>query len=281
MDAKGHEAAVTVGEWSEWMPYRHEFDKEKDFTHDAEALVDSLRFDGHDTPEAFGEKIERLHAYNSVLSERQFRTRVVEEWDIPSIELREKKGGKGDEFEPIPPLLRGGSKEVRAIDQQLITLAPYLGRKNTEGLAWELQRRMHALGQIRSSIAWPAEGLTSLQDGKLFDWLKEQIAELARAREEPKTAIIDWNSRIDQYNERLIRKAAVEEETILESEKELCRGNAINAQMYLAMKNFLIREFTVTGVCRFDSFIRIVPTEWHRSLSTVHRFCIEKGWIAD
>jgi transcriptional adapter 2-alpha len=280
MQERDHKHPVMVGEWSEWMPWRHEFDKEKDFMHDAEILVDTLSLDERETAESFAEKMERLHAYNSVLAERQFRTQVVEDWKIPLLELKEKKGPKGDEFEAPLPMLGGPSKEARAVDEQLTPLGPYLGPTKTKELARELHDRMKTIGHIRSCFAWQAEGIRTIEEGKLRDSLREHIAELSKSREDSKL-ILSWNDKIDRYNEQLAQRAALGEHALLDPEKELCRKTGTDAQMYLAMKDFLIREFTAVGACRLGVIKTVIPANLHGTLTDVHRFCMDNGWIVE
>jgi hypothetical protein len=105
-----------------------------------EQIVDGLVFeDDKETPEMLDQKISSLLCFNAQLQERKMRTRVVEEWQL--------QFGKSREWQAA---LGGTTPDEREIGTKLLTLALYIGRQKTEGLA----RRLHDISKNLEGIEW-------------------------------------------------------------------------------------------------------------------------------
>ncbi|OHT16910.1 Myb-like DNA-binding domain containing protein [Tritrichomonas foetus] len=272
---KGKREPTTPAEYSDFMPYRHEFDKDKDFENDGEILVADIHFNCRDEQSQFLEKVEQLKNYNRILTERRFRTAVIEEWDIHHIEITGKNKNNMTEEDFDAQVLKGITREDKAVDKKLISLAPYLGKEKTVNLADLLHNRQKKVSLIENRQMWQVLGVKSLHEGQLFNALNAKIKDDKIIPSE----IDDWNDRIHKYNIKHGKSTSTEDENLLEKEKELISKENLSSHIYLVYKNLLIREFTIWGKLP-RSKLRMMPKEHQRHLEAVYDLCVELGWIA-
>ena len=277
---KNKKEATTPAEYSEFMPYRHEFDKDKDFVHDGELLVAQISFnEAQETYESFNEKILQLKCYNKLLAERRFRTAVIEEFNIHYREYTGKNKIKSDEdFAAI--VLNGITKEDKIMDLKLLTLAPYFGKEKILKLAENLHKRQNKIAAISNRYEWQTYGIYSQKEGSLFNKLKEMTKKDHKGALKIKSKNIEnWNQEIHNFNATNSLEFKGGKEILLPGERELCEKHKIDLQLYLVFKNFIIREYTI-----YRSFpksrIQTLPIKYHDQLEVIYDLCAKFGWIA-
>lgn len=271
---KKHAQAETYAEECEWMPYRHEFDKDRDFEAEAEKLVSNIQF-GQETKESFDEKVQQLLSYNEILYERQFRTRVIEQWGLQDRKLPNRKGVKQAETDDIS-ILGGVTRDEKALDARIVMLAPYLGREKMTAFAEALHKALKSMDMIRKRRQWQANGVTTISEGQLWSWLTSRIV----GGRVPSTEVDAWNSAIRKYKEQYGSNVAVEHSGITQEEQNLYRSFQIDSHMYMAIKDLLIREYTIHRSLTKEQAVKMVP-ECQKAISAFYDFFVRSGWIGE
>jgi hypothetical protein len=265
------------------MPFRHEFDKDRDWMAKAEDIVADIAFDHSETDASFGDKIERLLAYNTVLAERAFRTHVVEEWDVPNIEVP-RNAAKN--YDPLQSLLRALTTEEKLEEERLISLGSYFGQKKTKKLADALRSRRKNVGHVLKRYDWRENCIRDATEGMFYTWARDILQELQRLRREDskqheiEEKINAWKTRIQSHAHDTTRMALKKNDTLMPKEREICSKLAIDTHMYTALKDLLIREFAIRGALAVDDLPPLVPKEYLQNITEVYRLCVECGWVA-
>jgi transcriptional adapter 2-alpha len=248
------------------MPYRHEF--EIDFNNDAENLVAHITFSDDDTEDTMLGKIEALMSYNAQLTERRFRTKIVEDFSLQYQEVRAVKGEK-DELR----VLGGGTPAERRIDARLIPLAPYMGAERIGELATEVHRGIRVVELIKDRRVWEQQGIQTHQEGHLFS----DMMALVRDGRVPASEYDRWNDTIERSN-RVIDHPSQKTALLIGAERELCQRERIDAHLYQAVKDVIIREYAFRGrLSRMDA-VAICPSHG-RTLGATYDLMLAHGWI--
>lgn len=241
MREKNKKERTTPAEHSGWMPYRREF--EADWNNDAEELVANIEFDANETQSSFEDKIKNLQLYNIQLRERHANTKIIEDWDVHHLELR--NGGRTAENDLEACLLNSSTKEQRLLDSKLLPLAPYRSKEELKELAEDLHTIDHCTEQIERRFRWQMNGITSAAEGALFD-------ELSNIFTDPKRVTTDaeiYNRTVEAYTKKYKKDAAPNRDSLSPAELDLCTREKIPPQEYSAIKDLLVRE---SGIRRFD-----------------------------
>lgn len=294
---KNKNFATIPAEYSEFMPNRHEFDKDKDFISDAEILVADVEFDETDTPESFQSKIYKLSQYNNILTERIFRTKVIEEYGIHQIELIPKKDSNGKvpslnhildpkykqqlsqyEFVDLPSqVLKGVTVTEKQVDEKLISLASYCDKEKLTKLADLLHNRERKGALIKSRQQWQLSGIKSVDEGQLFTTLSSKI------KNGKITHVDEWNEAIKKYDQQHHKKlVALNEDFFTSSENELIEKEQIPPQKYCMYKDLIIREYSIHNCLpksRLASMSNIISENDLDQLEKVYDLCAASGFI--
>ncbi|OHT10426.1 Myb-like DNA-binding domain containing protein [Tritrichomonas foetus] len=250
---------TTPAEISGYMPRRHEFEDE--FNDDAERLLDLMTFDADDTENSIDEKCKLLELYNSQIRERKIRTKVVEEWKIQYKKFK---------------TLGGSTSKEREIDQKIITLAQFIGKKKAETLADSLHRLSRNEGIIEMRQQWQRNGVQTLHEGFLFNKLEAMVKD----NKVQDSEISKWNKAIAEYNQEHGSVSTEDEKLLNEHEAELCKTEEIQPPIYSALKDLFIRECAVRDGLTKEEALRMTP-EMTKQAETVYDFLISVGWISE
>jgi hypothetical protein len=120
-------------------------------------------------------QIERLLAYNTVLAKRTFRTHVVEEWEVPNIEVP-RSAVKS--YHPPQSLLRGLTLDEKLEGERFISLGSYFGQKKTKKLADALRSRRKNVGHVLKRYAWRESCVRDATEGMFYTWARDVLQEL-------------------------------------------------------------------------------------------------------
>lgn len=226
---------ATTGEFSGYMPYRHEFETE--FMNDAENLVKDLHIVDDEKEEAFYSKMNYLQSYNFIVAQRKEKCKIIEDWEINKIEIKNETKNKQ---KILPSKYKSvveaeNITELKEINQRLLTLAPYLGLEKTFEFIKAIDQNMKENHQINEYKEWQSYQIESLNEGYMFKKLQEYAE---------KTEIDGWNREIQEYLKKPIN-GMYKNKFLSQDENIFCSTNKINPNFYLAVKDFLIREFSI------------------------------------
>lgn len=240
---KNKKRKTTLAEFCGYMPYRHEF--EEYYHKDAEKLICNLQFDQKkETQETFIMKIQNLICYNSQVAERQLRTKTIEQFDIAHIELTSET----EKDLAIMPL-HGFYEEDKCVDRTILPLGQYIGAPDTIKFAELIHKRAHLERKIMMREFCISQGIDDIQDLSLFQRLKKNVK---------KGKIINikgWNEEISKLGESV--STNYDFKLLSKTEKEFCIDNKIDAQLFMAIKSLILREFEVRGRLRKDDLIKM------------------------
>jgi len=254
---KGKKERTTPGEISGFMPYRCEF--EYDFCEDAESIIAGLCFDDiytindEEISLPFEKKMDLLLSYHNIVKERDTKTTFIKEWDMQS--------GNFDGF--------GYNSEKNSI---LLGIIPYLSRDETNRLLEIIDINNSLQSVIDQCIFWNDLGISDEQDGFLVDRIDHLLKENGELDEKD---INEWNKLIDK---RLSLPQQTLIGSILSSEESLlCAENSMDIHYYMAIKDMIIREFTVRGSLSPTISADIDPKNT-KFISKVIELYKAKGW---
>lgn len=263
---------TTPAEYSDFMPHRHEFDTDKDYEAEAETLVAEIEFSQCESEAEFEQKKKQLLRYNSVISERHFRTQTVEDWDIHHREY------KTPYTEIDPNILKGYSNEEKALDAKLLPLAPYLGHDKTFKIAQNLHKCLKIDKMILNRQAWQQKGVRTIAEGHLYNSLCEKIKDNKII---PASEVDDWNSLIMKYDVKSAREVNSEVNLLSTAENELCTLEKIHPQVFYCIKDLIIREYTSRKGRLSKSDAQRHSPELKDDIGKVYDFLLKKGLISN
>ena len=270
---KNKKEKTTPAEYSGWMPYRHEFDVE--YFNDAEDIVANIDFLESNSIQVFEEKIRCLKVYNQSLKERRFRTKVIEDWDIQHLEIRPNQNKSEKELDNR--ILNSNTKIEKEIDEKILPLAPYIGKNETQELADNLHRRIKLNAFIETRLKWQKNGVKSISEGQLLSELEKLIKD---GKILPNDIDL-WNKTIETYIRKNKRDSQSPElELLTEKELDLCQQNKIHTQFFFAIKDLIIREFTIRGYLSKKEIISTVP-EISNYINIIYDYLIDVGLISN
>lgn len=220
-----HKKECTNGaEYCGFMPNRGEFECE--FNNDAEIVLNGITFDENDTESSFEDKIGRIKNYVSQLEERKIRRKTVIDWDI--------------HMKPISKL----NETTKNINPIILSFAQYIDKE----IIMEYNKLINNLDSYYDFIVkhkeWESNGITTNEEGNLKDALTKIIE---KERRNDKEFIENWNDAIKSYNYTLKFKTNSQNtKSILSNfEIDFCNNYNIEYSLYLGLKDFIIREFTI------------------------------------
>ena len=253
---KGKKEAETPGEHAGFMPMRREFEYE--FHEQGEELICSLSFDAEkDNFATFMKKLERLQAYSGLVDDRDIKTRTAIEFDLQN--------------KPFS-LPSGQTSEVHEAEQKLMTLAPYYGKATITKLNELVKDKFHFKPLIESRLNWKKNGVRSYNEGFLFQNLQGLVVngKLSSASQ--------WNKYIDDYQKKTGDTESPEAKLLDEQETDLCKSCRIPIQLYLGLKDLILREFTIRGSLSRDQCCELDPNHYI-ILENMYDLFVRNGWI--
>jgi hypothetical protein len=119
--------------------------------------VKDIEFNENDSMKVFEEKMSLLWNYNDILEERNFKSKIIEEFNLTQSSFN----GFG-----------GITKEEKEFDSLLIPFAPYLGKKKTTKFSKQLHKNLQIKTKIEKYINWHNLGIQNEEEGLLHDSLE-------------------------------------------------------------------------------------------------------------
>lgn len=252
----GKEKPDTPGEIAGFMPRRVEYDCE--YRDSAELLICDLTIDENTTPTDFQEMLNKLHAYDSVVEEREKRIKIAIDFGLNKKEYR-------------PQI--GPSDEDQEAAAKLLPLAPYIGKQNVEELLKMISDKIKFNSLINTRNKWQAQGVRSLQEGNLL----YELERLIQNGKLPSSAIDKWNERIEEFKKNIDPS----DTPLLDKvEADLCRKEKIPNPLYLSLKDLVIREFAIRGSLSRNECCELDPKN-SDFLGKMYDLYIDIGWICE
>ncbi|OHT06455.1 Myb-like DNA-binding domain containing protein [Tritrichomonas foetus] len=255
----GKKEKTTPAEFCGYMPKRHEFEEE--YADDAEKIIDGIIFDENDTHITLDQKLKQLDIYNAALQERHFRTKLIEDWGIQDLKFK---------------TLGGQTPREKDTDSKLLTLAPYIGREKTI----ELSNKLHEIARDTETIEkrqlWQENGIRTIYEGNLFSKLQTMMKD-GRV---PENEVTKWNKAITDYLLEHGRQNTEDAKLLSNEEIELCGKLDIAPAMFVAVKDLIIREFTLRGGLTKEEARELLP-ESANKVEAIYELFINKGWIQE
>ncbi|OHT15399.1 Myb-like DNA-binding domain containing protein [Tritrichomonas foetus] len=262
---KNKRRKTTLAEINGYMPHRHEF--EEIYHKEAELLIAGLSFDPiKETDDSFLMKIQNLICYNSQLSERVHRTKVIEDWDYEHLELPD---GPDPDFSIRR--LNGVSEEEKAIDHAILPLGQYYGVNNTINFANILHKRSKLERNIMSRGFCIENGIRSYEEYRLFLRLKEYIHQGKIVNVE------GWNKEIAMFTGSVSNND--EFKMLSKKEKDLCISNKIDPPLYNVIKELIFREYEIRKRLSKEEVFQMCDS-FHREISLIYDLFESIGWIS-
>lgn len=223
---RGKKDRTTPAEFAGWMPRRNEFEVE--YQNEAEQLIANITFTENDTAQSLEQNLRFLRVYNEILEERHNRTQFAIEWDLFDEDFR-SFGGK--------------TKSEREMEEALMPLAQVVPRKPLTEFIQSVERESQLRESILTLIKWRKNGIATRDEGLMFNELEKLMNEekLTPAQVEA------WNKKQMMKTESPEFRATLIRQLLDTSENNLCHQLSISPNMYLNLKDLLIREFTARG----------------------------------
>jgi len=256
--------STTPAEANGWMPKREEFDET--YNNDIEHILDDMETDdGEDTEDSFGEKMKIIECFNSQLQERSSRTRLVVEWDLHN----------ASKWQP-DDILGGITHLEKELDSKIVSLAPYIGRRDTELLAKNLHDIERKIQGVQSRQRWQQVGVQSVHEG----FLLEALEKLIKDDRVPEADVAKWNKQIADHIREHTDRETEDSKLLSERETDLAKAERIPAPMFVALKDLLIREYAARGGLSREEALELAPAKWSR-IGPMYDLFVSIGWITD
>ena len=249
--------ATNPAESNGWMKYRHEFENE--FLDEADVIVGDLAFTpGNESESSFQDKLTKLRLYNKLLVERVHRDEVLEQFDIMHKTERKK-------------FFDGHSQKQIEIDEKLMPLSIYMKPEINHKLIDLLHKGENLNSLLDSCQKYQEMGAKTIAEGQYVNMLKSLV------KDGRVTDPNQWNSTMEKI---IAAQNEEPEDDLNEQEQSLVRDNDINNELYIALKDLLIREFSVTGSLSLDDAIALAP-DYEEQIRQIYPLFVEFGWITE
>ena len=90
--------------------------------------------------------------------------------------------------------------------------------------------------------------------------------------------IDSWNEKIMRYEKRYERESVRETENLSQAEKDLCATRKIEPQLYIAIKNLLVREYALRESLSRQAAQSLCP-ELRDVVGVIYDLFVSVGWI--
>lgn len=263
-----------------YMPGRLEFDHEAE--NEAEVPIKNMLFDPEDSAGDIELKLTVLDIYNSRLTTRAERKRVL----LANGLLEYRKHIANDKRK-----LKEEKEFLKKTNAYIRIMTPQDFDSFTLDLATELRCRM----RIHQLQQWRRNGITQLEDGAKFEKDKlirlahyQRLGGAAAARNVPAAGVRKptpqppYKPKINTSNPRapLDILHATDFELLSPEEKQLCLTLRILPKPYLAIKNQLMREaIRVNGVLKKKDARLFLKIDVNKA-SKIYEFFVQMGWCS-
>ena len=254
----GKREAETPGELAGFMPMRREFEWE--YREQGEELISNLEFDENDTENSFKIKLLRLQAYSSLVDEREIKTRTAIDFD-----LQNKNFSMPNEQ----------TAEMKEATQKLLPLSPYIGRKGTMELIDLVKTQITKKSKIETRLRWKANGIRTHNEGFLYQNLENLISKDGKI-----TDVRQWNKLIEDNNRKSSETESPESSLLDNQETELCHVNSIPTQLYLGLKDLIMREYAIRGSLTQDECADLDSSN-SEILRIMYDHFVRVGWVCE
>lgn len=268
-----------------YMPGRLEFDHEAE--NDAETTIKDMIFDPDDTAGDIELKLTILDIYNSRLTTRAERKRVLLENKL----LDYRRNISNDKRK---------SKEEKELLKKVNALIRIVSSDDFEHLCADLLTELRCRMRIHQLQNWRRNGITSQEDGLRFekDKLIRQshyqrmgngaglaarsssgLTSLANRKNTPQP---EYRPKISTSNSRapLDISHATDFELLSPGEKTLCLTLRILPQPYLAIKNQLMKEaIKNNGMLKKKDARQFLKIDVNKA-SKIYEFFVQMGWCS-
>ena len=221
---RGKKDRTTPAEYAGWMPRRNEFEVE--YQNEAEQLIANINFSEDEPPSKLEQDLNFLRVYNEILEERHTRTQFAKDWDLLDEDFKS---------------FGGRTKSEREMEEALMPLAQVVPRDNLTEFVHSIEKEMQLRENIQTLLEWRQNGIATRDEGMMYNELKKLMKEdkLTPAQVEK------WNKNTMMRAESPEFRATLDRQLLSTSENNLCHQLSISPNMYLRLKDLLIREFTI------------------------------------
>ncbi|KAK8881836.1 Transcriptional adapter 2-alpha [Tritrichomonas musculus] len=246
-------------EISGYMPKRHEFEEE--FNEESEDLINGIEFTDDIDAKDFERYCKLLELYNSQVTERTIRTKVIEDWKIQYQKFKN---------------LGGYTSKEKEIDAKILALAQFIGKEKTEKLAKSFHDLLRNDEIIESRQQWQKNGIQSHQEGFFLNKLEGYVKD-SKVQD---SDISKWNKVITEYIQSKSSATTDDEKFLTEREVDFCKSEDIQPPIYSAMKDLFVREYMARGGLTKSEALRMLP-EMQKQGDLVYDHLLSVGWISD
>ena len=197
-------------------------------------------------------------------------TRVVEDWGVQYQEVKSALS----EGDIAMRYLQGSTLEEKEVDSKLLSLAPFFGHDNTFQLAQLCHRQLQLRKLIETRQEWQRLHIKTPHEGQLYDTLME----CAKDGRIAPSNVEKWNRPIQDYYASTDSREIPESAFLSHKEIDFLHRENIDAQLYLAIKDAILREFEARQSMPKEEAIRIDP-EYEKSIGTIYDFLKSVGWV--
>ncbi|EGV64092.1 hypothetical protein CANTEDRAFT_104789 [Yamadazyma tenuis ATCC 10573] len=263
-----------------YMPGRLEFDHEVE--NDAEVSVKDMIFDPDDTAQDIELKLTVLSIYNSRLTTRAERKRVL----LLNNLLNYRKNIANDKRK---------SKEEKELQRSINAFIKICTPKDFESFSNDILTELKCRIRIQQLQSWRRNGITLLEDGNKFE--KDKLIRSAHYQRmgngsniarhsntssgrnfSPQPA--DYKPKIGNVRAPLDISHAADFELLSSEEKQLCSTLRILPKPYLAIKNQLMKEaIKNNGILKKKDARQSLKIDVNKA-SKIYEFFVQMGWCS-
>jgi len=256
-------------EYSGYMPYRNEFEHE--YNQNAEDIISMIDFTNvGDSESIFSAFCQSLSVYNEQLSERHFRTKIIEEWDIHHL-----PNVPGDSDVIDSRFLSGETPAEKAIDMMVLPLSQYFDKNKIVTVADALHKKEKILQQLNRFRSWIENGIKDQKEGELFDALNSVIESVGSAATQAKK----WNAAISSFSSEIHEEKILSASLLTDEEICLCNSSNIPIEQYNVLKDLILREGIIRGSMTKSAIKQMCYVE-DSSIDAIIDHFSKKGWIS-
>lgn len=223
---KAHRRNVcsTYGEWSGYMPKRHDFDSE--FNRSAESDIHDLFFDNtFDTENTFEEKLNLLRKYSDSVELREKSHQFVESENL----INEHLGKKVEKYHPKDD-----------IDKLLFPFMKYVSFEKLK----EIKKRL-LTDQESIKNAELIEEL--INEGASSNLTVNCIQIMRQVQNKPELTQLNVHKKISMLLETHESKAELPKAYLSTQEIQFCENTCLDPQKYIELKDQLMLEYIKEG----------------------------------
>ena len=250
---------TTPAEFAGFMPMRNEFEAE--YQNDAESMINGIVFTQEDNDaHALEEKLKLLRQYNEVVEERVYRLDFAKEYNL----LEEEFRGFGPQ-----------TRENKQLEEKLLPLSQVISKNELREFILAIEKENQIKKNLNMLQNWWDHGVMTRDEGVLYNNLEE----LNREDRLTPSSIEKWNKSAAMKADSAEFTAQLDRQLLSTTENNLCSNIGISPNMFLKLKDLLIREYMFRRVMTQEIAISFTPKqpkimrEIYRHLKSIGTFC--------